>query len=110
MIITLTGSSRFKSAFDIANMHYTMAGHVVFSLSCFGHFDYPDGAKYLTGDADIENKNKQILDEGHLKKIDMSDVLVVVNVGDYLGEGTIREIAYARSKGIRVVNFIVDLK
>lgn len=40
-----------------------------------------------------------ILDELHLKKIDMADSVFVVNVGGYIGERTRAEIAYAFKQG-----------
>ena len=36
-----------------------------------------------------------MLDDMHLRKIDMADEIFVVNVGGYIGESTRREIAYA---------------
>ncbi len=101
MIITLCGSSRFADAFHLANMHFTMMGHVVLSLGVFGHADQPMGAKYLTGDG-VPSRQKEELDKLHFQKIDMADVVVVVNVGDYIGPSTMKEIEYARSKGKRV--------
>lgn len=44
-----------------------------------------------------------ILDELHLRKIDLADQVLVVNVGGYIGEGTKREIAYAQSLNKSVV-------
>lgn len=41
----------------------------------------------------------EVLDAVHLRKIDLADRLVVINVGGYIGESTRREIAYAESKG-----------
>jgi hypothetical protein len=39
---------------------------------------------------------KQKLDFLHLRKIDLADEILVVNVGGYVGESTTREILYAR--------------
>lgn len=41
------------------------------------------------------------LDELHLKKIDMSDQIFVVNKNNYMGQSTQNEIAYARSIGLQ---------
>lgn len=45
---------------------------------------------------------KSKLDKLHLKKIDLSSSVLVVNVGGYIGESTRKEIDYARSLGKRV--------
>ena len=37
--------------------------------------------------------------ELHLRKIDLADRVLVLNVGGYIGESTTREIAYARKIG-----------
>ena len=41
----------------------------------------------------------EILDELHLRKIDLSDEVWVLDVGGYIGESTSNEIAYAKSLG-----------
>ena len=35
----------------------------------------------------------------HLRKIDLSDEIFVINVGGYIGESTKKEIEYARGGG-----------
>lgn len=99
MIITLCGSSRFPEAFALANLHLSMAGHIVIGLACFGHADEPTGAKFLTDDGNPQVEVKQRLDELHRRKIDISDAIYVVNVGGYLGQSTRAEIGYANGKG-----------
>ena len=54
------------------------------------------------GDA-ITDEQKQILDELHLRKIDLADAVFVVDPGGYIAKSTTREIAYARSTGKPVV-------
>ena len=48
---------------------------------------------------------KELLDELHLRKIDLSEEVFVVNVGGYVGESTQREIAYAIWQG-KAVRFL----
>jgi len=43
-----------------------------------------------------------MLDELHLRKIDLADEVLVLNVDDYVGESTAREIAYAKQHGKHV--------
>ena len=45
---------------------------------------------------------KEMLDDMHLRKIDMADEIFVINVGGYIGESTKREIAYAEKTGKKV--------
>jgi nucleoside 2-deoxyribosyltransferase len=40
-----------------------------------------------------------ILDELHLRKIDLADEVFILNVGGYIGKGTKREIGYALMTG-----------
>ena len=47
-------------------------------------------------------EKKAELDTLHLRKIDMADEVLILNVGGYIGESTSRELAYARKNGKRV--------
>lgn len=42
---------------------------------------------------------KPLFDELHLRKIDLSDEVYVINVGGYVGESTRNELAYAKRIG-----------
>lgn len=42
---------------------------------------------------------KTMLDELHKRKIDLSDEILVLNVGGYIGESTRSEINYAEAHG-----------
>jgi len=58
-----------------------------------------------SGDEEVwQPGTKEMLDDMHLRKIDMADEIFVINVGGYIGESTRREIAYAQQKG-KKVNF-----
>ena len=82
-----------------ANMRETLAGRIVVGMGLFGHADYPPGSKSITGDGDESGTVKQQLDELHLRKIDLADEVLVLNVGGYVGSSTKREIAYAEANG-----------
>lgn len=56
-------------------------------------------------DTPITDEQKAALGELHLRKIDLADRVVVVNRGDYFGESTMREIAYATAAG-KPVTFV----
>ena len=91
-IVTLCGSTRFKDAFEKANKNLSLQGKIVLSVGCFTHAD----------NIDISDEQKEMLDELHKRKIDMSDSIYVLNVDGYIGESTKSEIAYAREKGKKV--------
>ncbi len=42
---------------------------------------------------------KEMLDDMHKHKIDMVDVIFVINVADYIGESTRSEIEYTNTTG-----------
>ena len=54
----------------------------------------------MKDEINIETKN--MLDEMHRQKIDMSHEILVINVGGYIGESTKSEIEYARIKGKKI--------
>lgn len=101
-VTTLVGSSRFVEAHQVAMAHLTLAGHIVIPCGLYGHADIPSGSQHLTADGDSDQEVKQKLDELHLKKINLSDGIFVVNLGGYIGESTRKEIAYARERGKRI--------
>lgn len=89
-IVCLCGSTRFMDAFQAANLRLTLEGKIVLSVGCNTKSDASLG---LAPDA------KKRLDELHLRKIDLADEVLVLNVGGYIGESTRREITYAILEG-----------
>ena len=68
----------------------TLEGYIVISVGLFGH----------SGDDDVWKPGvKEMLDDMHLRKIDLADEVFVINVGGYIGESTRRKIAYAEQTG-----------
>jgi hypothetical protein len=92
-VITLCGSMRFRAEFDRLEAELTLAGHVVLTPT------------NLTSRAAPSAEERALLGRIHLQKVAMADEVLAVNVGDYVGESTHREIEHARSLGI-VVNFL----
>lgn len=91
-IVCLCGSTRFYQAFQEANYRETMAGHIVLSVGF-----YPHAAAAAHGeDVGITADDKARLDQLHLRKIDIADEVLILNVDGYIGESTARELAYAR--------------
>lgn len=92
-VVTLCGSTKFKEQYIETQKRLTLDGNIVISVGLFGH----------SGDDEVWTEGtKAMLDDMHLRKIDMADEIMVINVGGYIGESTRKEIAYAESKGITV--------
>ena len=89
-VITLCGSTRFKDAFIEAQKRLTLEGNIVISVGLFGH----------SGDNEVWTEGtKEMLDDMHLRKIDMADEVYVINMGGYIGSSTKAEIRYAMAAG-----------
>ena len=91
-VITLCGSTRFKKEFLEAQEELTLAGKIVLSVGLFGHADHKHGRE-------VTPQVKEMLDDMHKRKIDLSDGICVINPGDYIGKSTASEIAYAQATG-----------
>jgi len=100
MKITLCGSTRFVKAFADWNAGLTLAGHVVYGLAMHGRQTSdkgkPEELELITDDEKI------VLDLMHLAKIEESDAVVILNVDDYTGESTKRELRWAQLRGKQV--------
>jgi hypothetical protein len=70
----------------------TLMGHIVISVGLFGHAD----GEYSNI---ITEEVKEMLDELHLRKIDLSDCIFVIDKDGYIGASTKREIEYAKNTG-----------
>ena len=90
-VITLCGSTRFKEAFEEAQKRLTLEGNIVISVGVFGHSESMGEEAWAAA--------KEMLDDIHKRKIDMSDEIYVINVAGYIGQSTESEIAYARKMG-----------
>jgi hypothetical protein len=86
-IVCLCGSTRFRDAFEAASRGETLAGRIVLSVGMFGH----------TEGIDMDVPIKARLDQLHLRKIDLADEILILNVGGYIGVSTRREYEYARA-------------
>lgn len=99
-MITLCGSTRFKDAFLETQKRLTLDGNIVISVGLFGH----------SGDDEVwKEGTKEMLDNMHKRKIDMSDGIFVINVGGYVGESTRSEIDYAIKNG-KTVEYLEPIK
>lgn len=93
-ITVLCGSTRFYENFQRANYEFTMMGHIVLSVGFYPHSPQVHGEG-----VGCTPEQKAELDELHKRKIDLADLVFVINVGGYIGESTRSEIDYAKSTG-----------
>ena len=99
-VITLCGSTKFKDEFMRIQKELTLKGNIVISVGLFGHSG--DNEVWENMDEGTKTKTKEMLDDMHKRKIDMSDEIFVINVGGYIGESTKSEIEYAINNGKKV--------
>lgn len=97
-VIVLCGSTRYVDIFAVAGWllekeegAITMGLHLLPGWYC--KEDIPDHLAEHEG-------VKEHCDNLHMRKIDLADEIFVVNVYDYIGNSTKREIAYAKEKGL----------
>lgn len=81
---------RFGDEFERLAAGLTLAGHVVLTPTS------------LPPSRDLTAEERARLGRIHLQRIAMADEVLIVNVGDYIGESTRREIEHARSCGVPV--------
>lgn len=91
-IVCICGSTRFGREMQEVARDLSLAGAIVLAPVVFA----PDG------EPEIGAEQKAALGALHLRKIDLADRALVVNLGGYLGESTRREIAHARATGTPV--------
>jgi hypothetical protein len=98
-IVCLCGSTRFWRTFQQAGLQETMAGRIVLSIGAASgtddeHFGNLPRAEYERVKAD--------LDQLHMRKIDLADEVLILDVDGYIGESTHNELHYAITQGKRV--------
>lgn len=90
-IVCICGSTRFRDEIADADRKLTLGGAIVVAPAVFQHRVDP-----------VSDEQKRLLDELHLRKIDLADAVFVVDPGGYIGTSTRREIEYAHSIGTPV--------
>lgn len=102
VIVCLCGSTKFKQEFMDATERETLAGRIVVSVGFFAH-QLTDEERRTKLTPEVKKK----LDELHLRKIDLADEVLILNVGQYVGASTRREAWYARRKE-KAVRWLVE--
>jgi len=91
-IVCFCGSTRFAEKFNEEAIRFTLDGWIVLR---------PEVVQY-SSDGDPQHSDpitKLRLDVLHFAKIDLADLVYVINVGGYIGESTSREIQHSMMIG-----------
>lgn len=91
-IVCLCGSTRFWREFQRAGLEETLKGNIVLSI---GAASGTDDEHFGNLPKEEYERVKTMLDELHMRKIDMADEVLILNPGGYIGESTGRELMYA---------------
>ncbi|MHB8567618.1 MAG: hypothetical protein ACYC7D_13440 [Nitrososphaerales archaeon] len=91
-IVTLCGSTKFKDEYEEVNRILELSDWVVLSVASYYHREKDRPLRKW-----IE-KNKRKLDALHLAKIELSQAIVVVDVGGYVGSSTRSEVNHAMKR------------
>ena len=93
-IITLCGSLKFKKEMMEIAEKMALDGNCVLTPV------YPVLENYKRTDRQLE-----LLKEAHLKKIELSDSILVVNINNYIGNSTNLEIEYAKKLAKEIIYY-----
>ena len=91
-VITICSSSKFIKEIEYYTEKLTLEGNCVLSMVL------PAKNKASYTPEEIKSLNA-----GHLKKIDLSDAIFVINKNGYIGEAVKKEIEYAKSKNKEII-------
>ena len=100
-IICLCGSTRFTELMLIKQWELTKQGYVVLSWCALPDSYFNGEPKSHVGD---EEGVKEIVDEVHMRKIDLADEVHVLNIEGYIGNSTRKELNYAKKQG-KIIKF-----
>lgn len=101
-IVCLCGSTRFWREFQRQSLAETLAGKIVLSI---GAASGTDDEHFGNLPREEYERVKTMLDELHLRKIDLADEVLILNVDGYIGESTRRELDYAMRHG-KAIRFL----
>lgn len=91
-IVCLCGSTKFWREFQRAGLRETLKGKIVLSI---GAASGTDDEHFGNMAPEEYTEVKKMLDELHLRKIEMADEILVLNTDGYIGESTRKEIRHA---------------
>lgn len=95
-IVVLCGSTRFSKEYQEANLLETLQGKIVLTIGCDMRSDHELFDSMSKSEL---QELKSMLDDLHLRKIDLADEVLILNKDGYIGQSTAREIEYALALG-----------
>lgn len=102
-IITICGSSRFADLHQIMKFDLEQDGTVICLTINYLPGWYIAGKEWKPDHIAEQAGKKELFDELHLRKIDISDAIFVVNQDGYIGESTRNEIEYAEKLNKEII-------
>ena len=102
-VVCLCGSTRFVDSFNEWRRRLTLEGKIVLGIELVVPQTFQDDPQHS------DYTTKKMLDELHLRKIDLADEIFVLNVDGYIGKSTSAEIAYAQKIG-RSVKYLEEVQ
>ena len=93
-IITICGSLKFQKEM------MEMAEKMALDGNCVLTPTYP-----VSNNLNITDNQLKKLKEEHYKRIELSDIILVMNVNNYIGESTSLEIKYATKLGKEIIYY-----
>ncbi len=103
-VYCISGSSRFCSEMAVFMWDLEKRGVIALGLHLL--------PGWYTGNVDHQAEAEGVaaeMDELHLRKIDMADVVFIFNQDGYIGESTAKEIEYAIATG-KEIKYLESLK
>ena len=98
-VVCICGSTRNPATFQAAEIAETLADKIVLTVNC----NTRQHPWVLAGKTQAEiDAIYAMLDGHHRQKIEMSDEVLILNVGGYIGESTQRELDHALKHNKRV--------
>jgi len=91
-IVCLCGSTRFMDAFFEVGWQKTLAGEIVLSVGVCKHSEADADGGHAAEQLELDAVRR--LDKLHLRKIDLADYVMVLNVGGYIGKGCMRGVEF----------------
>jgi len=92
-IVCLCGSTRFMREFELCCIRESSKGKIVLSV-WYNFHEAPQ--------TELSRQAKIRADELHLRKIELADEILVLNVNGYIGESTRNEINHAKKLKKRI--------
>lgn len=90
-VVTLCGSMRFTKQMQRIAMELEInRGYCVIQ-------------PIYDSDIILGEKDLDFLSKAHFKKIDISDIVYIVNIGGYIGESVSKEIQYAKERNKEII-------